>query len=50
MRQWLAHTARDQRAARDYSAEQFGLTNVQLEQDYLGYRARYLKQGDIRSH
>ncbi|RJF92553.1 sulfotransferase family protein [Noviherbaspirillum saxi] len=50
MRQWLTHNARDQRAPHDYSVAQFGLSNAQLEQDYLEYRARYLEQGNIRSH
>src|SRR2546427_1587397 len=42
MQQWLAENRRDKRAAHDYSAAQFGLSEAQLERDFARYRQRWV--------
>jgi len=42
MQQWLTANRREQRAAHDYTAAQFGLSDAQLERDFAAYRQRYV--------
>lgn len=42
MQAWLAENRRDKRAAHDYSAAQFGLSDEQLERDFARYRERWV--------
>ncbi|HYD62062.1 MAG TPA: sulfotransferase [Noviherbaspirillum sp.] len=43
MQQWLQQNGRDRRAVHGYTAEQFGLSEVQLRRDYAAYRERYIE-------
>lgn len=42
MQAWLDANRRDNRAAHDYTPEQFGLSDEQLRRDFADYRARHL--------
>ena len=42
MQRWLAENRRDKRAAHEYSATQFGLSEEQLRVDFARYRQRWV--------
>ncbi len=42
MKEFLAENAREKRAAHHYTLEEFGLTEAMLQEDFAGYRARFL--------
>lgn len=42
MQVWLEANRRDNRAAHDYTPEQFGLSDEQLKRDFADYRARHI--------
>ncbi|WP_085663730.1 MULTISPECIES: sulfotransferase [unclassified Pseudomonas] len=49
MRNWLADSSRDKRAAHEYSMEKMGLRRDQLEQDFAAYRARHILPRLVKS-